>query len=76
MSFDLYKLNINAVVKGYHVYKVKLEPGTACELNQYIQEILEVRHDGELVGHVPATPNLNTAFIKVMDRYPGYQIHW
>ena len=72
--FSMTKIQLDSVIKGYHVYKVKPSIGTICSVSEDDNSVLI---SDKTVGHVPAKPfNVNEAFKEIRDISASIEIKW
>ena len=72
---------IHAILKGYHVNRVKPPVGTICTVqriqNDKFEDVYSVVYDGKTVGHVPAYPvKLNKAIDDILSIDNSFQFNW
>ena len=75
-------LSFHAVVKGYHVYRMELNPNVLYHCypeptNAVDRRAVAVRGGGHMVGHVPKQPaQLNELFLELLEMDKGISIEW
>ena len=80
MPFTQHIISFKSVVKGYHIYKLKVPVGTVCQVeidSDYDEDSVKITEDGHTIGHASATPHpVNKGLAEVLREHPGFGITW
>ena len=72
MAFQMVRVNIYSVIKGYHIYRFNPGEGTVCEVkldkHRGDDKSLKVTFDKRTVGHVSAAPHSHFKFIPINNK--------